>query len=82
MERKLLWISGDSSGIGKATAIKFINEGWDVVVSTRNLINLNNLKSEINEKYTLNKIYVFKCDIRNLEEVKQTVLNNWANWTD
>ena len=29
-ENKVIWITGASSGIGKALAIKFANEGWNV----------------------------------------------------
>jgi NAD(P)-dependent dehydrogenase (short-subunit alcohol dehydrogenase family) len=29
-----IWITGASSGIGKALAIKFANEGWKVAIST------------------------------------------------
>ena len=32
---KKIWITGASSGIGKALAIKFSNEGWQVAVSAR-----------------------------------------------
>jgi NAD(P)-dependent dehydrogenase (short-subunit alcohol dehydrogenase family) len=28
-----IWITGASSGIGKALAIKFANEGWKVAIS-------------------------------------------------
>jgi len=27
-ENKVIWITGASSGIGKALSIKFANEGW------------------------------------------------------
>ena len=30
-----IWITGASSGIGKALAIKFANEGWKVAASAR-----------------------------------------------
>jgi short-subunit dehydrogenase len=33
--QKNIWITGASSGIGKALAIKFANEGWHVAVSAR-----------------------------------------------
>jgi len=29
-ENKVIWITGASSGIGKALSIKFANEGWHV----------------------------------------------------
>ena len=28
--KKTIWITGGSTGIGKALAIKFANEGWNV----------------------------------------------------
>ena len=51
--KKKIWITGASSGIGKALAIKFANEGWQVAASARreNLLqNLNNNTSAY--KYT------------------------------
>ena len=47
---KKVWIAGASSGIGRALAIKFANEGWQVAASARreNLLqNLNNNNSNI-----------------------------------
>ena len=47
---KSVWITGASSGIGKALAIKFATEGWQVAASARreNLLqDLNNNNSNI-----------------------------------
>ena len=47
---KNVWITGASSGIGKALAIKFATEGWHVAASARreNLLQyLNNNNSNI-----------------------------------
>ena len=47
---KNIWITGASSGIGKALAIKFANEGWQVAASARreNLLrDLNKINSNI-----------------------------------
>ena len=35
MNNKTIWITGASSGIGKALAIKFSQEGWHVAISAR-----------------------------------------------
>ena len=35
MNKKTIWITGGSTGIGKALAIKFSNEGWNVAISAR-----------------------------------------------
>ena len=33
--KKVIWITGGSSGIGKAVALKFANKGWKVIISSR-----------------------------------------------
>ena len=43
---KNIWITGASSGIGRATAIKFANEGWKVAVSARRKELLEELSKE------------------------------------
>ena len=35
MNKNTIWITGGSSGIGKALAIKFANNGWSVAASAR-----------------------------------------------
>ena len=35
MSKKTIWITGGSTGIGKALAIKFANKGWNVALSSR-----------------------------------------------
>ena len=34
-DKKVIWITGASSGIGKALSLKFANEGWIVAASAR-----------------------------------------------
>lgn len=43
MNKKTIWITGGSTGIGKALAIKFANKGWNVVVSARRVELLDEL---------------------------------------
>ena len=42
---KNVWITGASSGIGKALAIKFANEGWQVAATARR----ENLSQDLNK---------------------------------
>ena len=35
MNKKTIWITGGSTGIGKALAIKFASMGWNVAISAR-----------------------------------------------
>jgi len=57
MNKKTIWITGGSTGIGKALAIKFANEGWNVAISARR----ENLLEEISEKYE--NIHSFPLDV-------------------
>jgi short-subunit dehydrogenase len=68
-DKKVIWITGASSGIGRALAIKFANEGWIVAASARRENLLHEL-SKINEN-----IYAFPLDVTNIEESK-TVFKN------
>ena len=68
-DKKTIWITGASSGIGRALAIKFANEGWIVAASARR----ENLLQELNK---INEnIYSFPLDVTNIDQCK-TVFNN------
>ena len=63
-DKKVIWITGASSGIGRALAIKFANEGWIVAASARRENLLQEL-SKINEN-----IYSFPLDVTNIDQCK------------
>ena len=44
--QKKIWITGASSGIGKALAQKFASEGWKVAVSARRKEILNEMAKQ------------------------------------
>ncbi|MDC0944425.1 SDR family NAD(P)-dependent oxidoreductase [Candidatus Pelagibacter sp.] len=46
MNKKTIWITGGSTGIGKALAVKFASKGWNVVVSARREELLNELSNQ------------------------------------
>ena len=75
-EKKVIWITGASSGIGKAVAIKFAENGWTVAVSARRQNLLNELK-QINQN-----IYPFPLDVTDIEKCKlvaSNIINQFNN---
>ena len=62
---KNIWITGASSGIGKALALKFASEGWQVAASARR----ENLLDELNKKNS--NIHSFPLDVKNEGKVKK-----------
>jgi len=68
-DKKVIWITGASSGIGKAVALKFAENGWTVAASARR----ENLLSELKE---INKnIHSFPLDVTNIDQCKQVSIN-------
>tara|TARA_B100001057_G_scaffold432947_1_gene461435 strand:+ start:312 stop:1073 length:762 start_codon:yes stop_codon:yes gene_type:complete len=65
MNKKTIWITGGSTGIGRALAIKFANKGWNVAISARR----ENLLKEISDNYE--NIYGFPLDVTNKIECKK-----------
>ena len=63
-EKKIIWITGASSGIGKALAIKFAENDWIVAASARR----ENLLIELHQ---LNQnIYPFPLDVTEVDKCK------------
>ena len=74
---KIVWITGGSSGIGYATAKKFLDNNWKVVISSRNKKNLLQAKDNILKESTNKELYLYECDISNRNQVID-VINNIA----
>ena len=75
-EKKVIWITGASSGIGKAVAIKFAENGWIVAASARRENLLNELK-KINEN-----IHPFALDVTDIDKCKlvsSNIINQFKN---
>ena len=64
-DKKVIWITGASSGIGKALSIKFAQEGWVVAASARR----EGLLQELT-KISQN-IHSFPLDVTNPEQCKK-----------
>ena len=66
---KTIWITGASSGIGRALAIKFANNGWKVAASARR----ENLLKELNQENE--NIHPFPLDVTNIDQCKNVFTN-------
>jgi len=76
MNKKTIWITGGSTGIGKALAIKFASKGWNVAVSARREELLNELSN------TYENISAFPLDVTDklkCEEVFNQIKNKFQN---
>ena len=66
MNKKTIWITGGSTGIGKALAIKFANNGWNVAASARREELLKDLNNS-NEN-----IHPYPLDVTKIDNCKST----------
>ena len=72
LKGKTVIITGASSGIGEATAIKLAKEGLNVVLTARSEDKLNALKSKI-EKENAGQAIVVPADVTKKEDLKKVV---------
>ena len=70
--QKKIWITGASTGIGKAAAEKFSKEGWKVAISARRAELLKNIAQD-------NNIFDYPLDVtdeKKVDEVFKKILEN------
>jgi len=68
-KKSAVWITGASSGIGKAIALEFIKNGMDVIASSRKIDSLKKSKDEFNNEL----FHYYPLDITKPDDVKSTV---------
>ncbi len=74
---KAIWVTGASSGIGKAISKKFAENNLNVIGSARR----SNLIESINQKLSdSQKVVALKNDVSNFEDVKKTVNEIQSNF--
>jgi NAD(P)-dependent dehydrogenase (short-subunit alcohol dehydrogenase family) len=65
--QKVAWVTGASSGIGRAVARRLANEGWIVAASARTARNLDSLAGEVPGRITS-----FQLDVTNATACEET----------
>ena len=73
--QKKIWITGASSGIGKALAVKFSLEGWKVAISARR-------KEILDEMAEKENIFSYPLDVTNQNQIKDVfskIINDFGD---
>ena len=71
-KRKLAFITGATSGIGRATAMKFAEIGWDIVITGRRSERLASLKETIQNTHAC-EVHPLCFDVRDRDSIEQTL---------
>jgi NADP-dependent 3-hydroxy acid dehydrogenase YdfG len=76
---KTMMITGATSGFGRATAIKFAKNGYNIIITGRRTDRLNKLKNKL---IAFGKIKVLSLtfDVRNRDEVASVIMNLPEEW--
>ncbi len=80
--KKTIVISGGTKGIGKAIALHFAKEDFNLVICARTMEDLQELEKEINAKFPNTAIFTQQADLKNVLEVKsfaEKVLQTFPN---
>ena len=73
MPDKVIWITGASSGIGRACSIEAASRGYKIAITARRLEKLESLKKELIEKGTNKEnIFISTADVTSLEQVEKS----------
>jgi NAD(P)-dependent dehydrogenase (short-subunit alcohol dehydrogenase family) len=80
LENRIALITGAGSGIGRATALRFANEGASVIVVDKNIENAETTIKLIESSNTTKSI-ALKCDISKNSEIKEIVKTVFENYS-
>lgn len=79
LKNKIVFITGASSGIGKATALHCAAAGADLLICARRTEKVESLAAEIRTTYGV-KSHAFHLDVRNQTDVEQAIASLPAEW--
>lgn len=79
MEKKIVLITGASSGIGEGCARKFAMNGYRLILNGRNVEKLNAVKKELLEKYGAD-VYLLPFDVRDWQAARAALESLPEEW--
>lgn len=79
LKGKIVFITGASSGIGKACAYSFAEEGADLIISARRINTVNEIAEDIRKKHGV-KVHAIKLDVKSAKEVEWSVKSLPDEW--
>lgn len=80
MEKKIVMVTGATSGIGEACAKKFANGGYNVIITGRRHDKLEALKTQLEAKGT--SVLALTFDVREREAARKVVESIDGEWAD
>ncbi len=79
MNKKIAYITGATSGIGEATAIKLASEGFDLIITGRREVRLEALKNKLISKYNI-AVLTQNYDVTKRKEVEAAIHSLPTQW--
>ncbi len=79
LKNKIVFITGASSGIGEACAVKFASEGARLILTARREEKLKMLCDRLKKEYKIEAVY-YTMDVRDREDVKKTIASLKDGW--
>ncbi|HJD74973.1 hypothetical protein GGR06_000848 [Bacteroides reticulotermitis] len=79
MKKNTALITGASSGIGEGCARKFASEGWNLILNSRSLPKLEELKRELEESYKI-EVFLLPFDVRNRQSINASLESLPEEW--
>jgi len=79
LQDKVVFITGASSGIGRASAFAFAGEGADLILAARRIERLKELEIELKKKFKV-EVLIIELDVRKKGDVKKAVASLKGKW--
>jgi len=77
--KNIAFITGASSGFGKAFAEKFAEKGYDLILNARRIEKLNQLKTDLETRFSIS-VYVLPFDVQKKPAVTAAINSLPAEW--